>query len=77
MQWSVIYDRIMYAELGMYRVVQLNFIPDIEVFYMLFEKSLFNLKMTSLKQHIQSGASYLSQDFVMFFHVSCVSLPGQ
>ena len=27
--------------------------------------------------HIQSGASYLSQDFVMFFHVSCEGLPGQ
>ena len=27
--------------------------------------------------HIQSGASYLLQDFVMFFHVSCESLPGQ
>ena len=26
---------------------------------------------------IQSGASYLSQDFVMFFHVSCKGLPGQ
>ena len=25
----------------------------------------------------QSGASYLSQDFVMFFHVSCEGLPGQ
>ena len=26
---------------------------------------------------IQSGASYLSQDFVMFFHVSCDLLPWQ
>ena len=26
---------------------------------------------------IQSGASYLSQDFVMFFHVSYEGLPGQ
>ena len=26
---------------------------------------------------VQSGASYLSQDFVMFFHVSCEGLPGQ
>ena len=27
-------------------------------------------------QSIQSGASYLSQDFVMLFHVSCEGLPG-
>ena len=27
--------------------------------------------------HLQSGASYLSQGFVMFFHVSCEGLPGQ
>ena len=26
---------------------------------------------------LQSGASYLSQDFVRFFHVSCEGLPGQ
>ena len=26
---------------------------------------------------IQSGASYLSQDFVMFFYVSCEGLPRQ
>ena len=26
---------------------------------------------------VQSGASYLSQDFVMFFHVSGEGLPGQ
>ena len=26
---------------------------------------------------VQSGASYLSQGFVMFFHVSCQGLPGQ
>ena len=26
---------------------------------------------------VQSGASYLSQGFVMFFHVSCEGLPGQ
>ena len=25
---------------------------------------------------LQSGASYLSQDFVIFFHVSCEGLPG-
>ena len=27
--------------------------------------------------YIQSGASYLSQGFVMIFHVSCEGLPGQ
>ena len=27
--------------------------------------------------HVQSGASYLSQGFVMFFHASCEGLPGQ
>ena len=27
--------------------------------------------------HAQSGASYLSQGFVIFFHVSCEGLPGQ
>jgi len=26
---------------------------------------------------VQSGASYLWQGFVMFFHVSCEGLPGQ
>ena len=29
------------------------------------------------KLSLQSGASYLSQDFVMFFHASCEGLPGQ
>ena len=32
--------------------------------------------MTSLCYNIQSGASYLSQDFVKFFHMSCVGLPA-
>ena len=27
--------------------------------------------------YLQSGASYLPQGFVMFFHVSCKGLPGQ
>ena len=26
---------------------------------------------------VQRGASYLSHDFVMFFHASCEGLPGQ
>ena len=34
-------------------VVQLNFIKDIEVFYMLFDRSLSIFSMTSLKQHIE------------------------
>ena len=25
----------------------------------------------------QTGASYMLQDFIMFFHVSCEGLPGQ
>ena len=40
----------------MYRVVQLNFTPEIELFYMLFERSLSIFSMTYLKQHIQSWA---------------------
>ena len=36
-----------------YRVVQLNFTPEIEVFYMLFEGSLSILGMTSNKQHME------------------------
>ena len=38
--------------LTLYRVVQLNFSPEIEVFYMLFERSLSLFSMTPLKQHI-------------------------
>ena len=34
------------------------------------------IKATS-EGKLQSGASYLSQDFVIFFHVSCEGLPGQ
>ena len=36
-----------------YRVVQPNLIPEIEVFYMLFDRSLSILSMTSHKQHIE------------------------
>ena len=35
------------------RVVELNFTPEIEVFYMLFDRSLSIFSMTSLKQHIE------------------------
>ena len=35
----------------MYRVVQLNFTPETEVPYMLFDRSLSIFSMTSLKQH--------------------------
>ena len=31
----------------------------------------------ALSPPVHSGASYLSQGFVMFFHVSCEGLPGQ
>ena len=41
--WSVI-------KYHMYRMVQLNFTPEIEVFYRLFERSLSILSITSLKQ---------------------------
>ena len=36
-----------------YKVVQLNFTPEIEVFYMLFERDLSIFSMTSLEQHIK------------------------
>ena len=38
---------------AIYRVVQLNFTPEIEVFYMLFEICLSIFSMNSLKEHIQ------------------------
>ena len=34
-------------------MVYLNITPEIEVFYMLFERSLSNFSLTSLKKHIQ------------------------
>ena len=34
-------------------MVQLNFIPEIEVFYVLFDRSLSIFSMTSLKQHMK------------------------
>ena len=43
----------------LYRVVQLNFAPEIEVFYVLFEKSLYIFSVTSIKHHIQ------------YFHFRC------
>ena len=30
-----------------------------------------------ISRNVQSEASYLSQNYVMFFHVSCEGLPGQ
>ena len=36
-----------------YRVVQLNFTPEIEVFYMLLERSLSFFSVTSFKQHMK------------------------
>ena len=35
-----------------YSVVQLNFTPEIKVFYMLYDRSLWIFSMTSLKQHL-------------------------
>ena len=34
-------------------------------------------KMMNMVIYLQSGATYLSQDFVMFFHASCEGLSGQ
>ena len=42
---------------NLYRVVQLSFTPEIEVFYMVFERSIFI--MTSLKKHME------------YFHFRC------
>ena len=36
-----------------FRVVQLNLTPEIEVFYMLFDRSLSISSMTSVKQHME------------------------
>ena len=36
-----------------YRVVQLNFTPEIEVVFMLFDRSLPIFSMTSLNQHME------------------------
>ena len=36
-----------------YRVVQLSFTPEIEVFYMMFDRSLSIFSMTPLKQHMK------------------------
>ena len=36
-------------------MVQLNFTPEIEVFYMQFERCLSNFIMASQKQHIESS----------------------
>ena len=50
----------------MNEVVQLNFTPEIEVFYMLFYRYLSTFSMTSLKQNIE------------YFHSRCkikLSLP--
>ena len=41
----------------LFRVVQLNFTPEVEVSYMMFERSLSNFSMTSLKQHRQGDSS--------------------
>ena len=39
---------------SLYRVVQLNFTPEIEVFYVLFDRSLSIFSMTSLKQSMEN-----------------------
>ena len=47
-----------------YRVVQLNFTPEIEVFYMLFDRYLSIFSLTSLKQHKD------------YFHLQCTVEPA-
>ena len=42
-----------------YRVVQLNLTPEIELFYMLFQRYLSIFSVTSLKQHME------------YFHFRC------
>ena len=42
-----------------YRVLQMNFTPEIEVFYRLFDRYLSIFSMTSLKQHMH------------YFHILC------
>ena len=39
--------------LDIYRVVQLDFTLEIEVFYMLYKRSLSSFSLTSLKQHME------------------------
>ena len=36
-----------------YRLVQLNLTPEIQVFHMLFDRSLTPFSMSSLKQHME------------------------
>ena len=42
-----------YPAIQVFRVVQLNFTPEIEVFYMLLDRSLTIFSTTSLKQHME------------------------
>ena len=43
----------------MYKVAQMNFTPEVQVFYMLIERPLSIFSMTSLKNHIE------------YFHFRC------
>ena len=45
--------------------------------FCLAEENVAKVEKKVRREGIQSGASYLSQDFVMFFLVSCEGLPGQ
>ena len=47
---SLSYKLRRYIRFSMYRVVQLDFTPEIEVFYMSSERSLYIFSITSLKQ---------------------------
>ena len=47
------FDAEPYCTAIFYRVSQLNFTPEVEVFYMVFERSRSIFSRTSLKQHIE------------------------
>ena len=61
-----------------YRVVQLNFSPEIEVFYMLLERSLSIFSMTSLKQNIEyfSFRCEIQLDLPVHYSSSIFSVTG-
>ena len=53
----------------MYRVVQLNFTPGMEVFYVRFDRSLSFLSMKSLKQQMDyfNFRCYIQLDIPVLF----------
>ena len=61
-----------------YRLVQLNLTPEIQVFHMLFDRSLSQFNMTSLKQHMEyfNFRSYIQLDFPVHGEHVGVQLEG-